>query len=148
MEFIIALLVFQYIGVVILSINVVGILAQRKGQNFGGWTFCCFLFGPLAILGAWASPVNRQALEERELHTGKAKRCPACQELVRVRATLCKHCGTALEGAPDALAKEKLGEDRAAAQVRYDKSTQKVLWWFLGAIGVVLFLILFVRPHL
>ena len=36
---------------------------------------------------------NTQELEKRQLKSGY-KKCPACAELIKIEAKICKHCGT------------------------------------------------------
>lgn len=67
-------------------------LAESKG-NSGGSFFLGFLFGPIGLLIAWAMPANVGTVETRLVRQGKRRTCPSCAELVRTKASKCRHCG-------------------------------------------------------
>ena len=84
------------IGWVVLS-ALAGSIAQAKGRSAAAYFFCSILFSPLVgiILALAVSPDNA-ALERKALRDGKARKCPACAELVKPDAIKCKHCGAEL----------------------------------------------------
>ena len=92
MEWIIVWLLCAVIGAVI---------SGNKGRGAGGGFFLGLLFGPLGILLAAVLPaVNTQPPSEaRQLAGGTVKKCPFCAELIRLEATVCKHCGRDVPGA-------------------------------------------------
>jgi len=65
------------------------LIGSTKGRPVSGAIFG-LLLGPLGWIG--------MALVESKL-----PKCPACQERIKPGALKCKHCGTALEGANEAV---------------------------------------------
>ena len=68
-------------------------IAQTKGRSFWGWWFYAILLFPITLIHAVVMSANTKELENRQLQDGH-KKCPACAELIKVEAKLCKHCGT------------------------------------------------------
>lgn len=71
-------------------------VASAKGNSSGAAALGGLLFGPLGLLMAWAYPVDGRALEDQQLRRREMRRCPACAELVRVKAIKCRYCGDEL----------------------------------------------------
>ncbi|MBI4704530.1 MAG: hypothetical protein HY744_25790 [Deltaproteobacteria bacterium] len=67
------------------------LIAYSKGRNSLGWFVCGLLIGPFALVVAALSPVARG---------GQFISCAACGEVIRVTATVCRHCGSAVPAAP------------------------------------------------
>jgi hypothetical protein len=71
------------LGWLIFSIAV-GILANARGRNGGGWFFLSLLISPL-LAGVIVLASGKQA--------GRTwRKCPSCAELVRREAVVCSHC--------------------------------------------------------
>ena len=67
---------------------VAAIAAHDKGRNLLGWFLAGFFLGPfgLAVLMLPARPLR-----------GKYAECPACLEVVKYDASVCRYCGTQFE---------------------------------------------------
>jgi hypothetical protein len=81
----------------------VALLANKRGRSAFGWFVIALLFSPLVGF------VFLLVLDDLSASTGSSAgvpsgathvKCPACAEWVMPEATVCKHCGHALE--PDA----------------------------------------------
>lgn len=73
---------------------IVALMAENKGHSGIGALILSLLFSPFvwAIVVAASQP-NQRELDRKDIKSGKAKRCPACDEIVRPKAKVCKHCG-------------------------------------------------------
>ena len=101
-----------------------GIVASNKGRSVAGWCFLGVALGPIGVLMAIVVSRNEAEIESRAIRFGKGRKCPSCAELVKPEATVCKHCGGALEPveAPKTVApetKEDLFERRARNAAYY-----------------------------
>lgn len=77
-------IIFSFIG---------GAIAHRKGNKFLSAFVVSLLLSPLiGIIVALAMAKNDAALEERKVKSGTHKRCPACRELIRRDARVCRFC--------------------------------------------------------
>lgn len=73
---------------------VVGVWSRRKGGSFISGFLFSLLLSPLiaGLILAVRKPL-KSTLEERELASGRMKRCPHCAELIRAEAKRCRFCG-------------------------------------------------------
>lgn len=75
---------------------VAGIIASGKGRSGCGWFILGLLLGPLALLGVAIASRDTRRDEQAGLQSGKLRRCPACAEVVKREATICRFCRTDL----------------------------------------------------
>jgi len=69
---------------------VASILAFERGRNSLGWFLAGLFIGPFALV---------VALLPRAPREGRFVRCPACLEVIRVDAAVCRFCGAPNEAA-------------------------------------------------
>jgi hypothetical protein len=62
-------------------------IAYGKGRNSLGWFVSGMFLGPFALVVALLPPVQRD---------GMYSRCPACREVIREDAAMCRYCHTTL----------------------------------------------------
>jgi len=75
----------------------VGAYASSKGRSAIGYFALSVILTPvLGIIIAVAAEPDIDKLEERAILAGKHRKCPYCAELVRMEASICKHCGKAI----------------------------------------------------
>ena len=66
---------------------VVGILASHRNRDFIRWFFLAAIISPLfAIFGLYAIPAATEDDDE------PTRRCPHCDESIRLAATVCRFC--------------------------------------------------------
>lgn len=71
--------------------------AEQKGLGGVGYFFLSLFLSPIVgLIGVALSPPNIEKIERRALRSGNARRCPACAELVRRQAIICRFCGADL----------------------------------------------------
>ena len=63
-------------------------IAKGKGRNMVGWFVASAFFWLPIIIVAVLPPIKA--------FPGKYRECPACKEIVKWNATVCKHCGVNL----------------------------------------------------
>ena len=78
----------MYILVGIVFAVVAAVIARTKGRNAVGWFIAGLFIGPFALVGAILPPKPNE---------GQFLRCPACYEVIRAEATLCRHCNSRLD---------------------------------------------------
>lgn len=84
-----------FLGCVISGI-ICAVIASNKGRSGAGWFFIGLLFPLLGIILAVVIGENKKVVEAQALRTGQAFKCPACAELIKPEANVCKHCQTDL----------------------------------------------------
>ena len=70
-------------------------LARSKGRSFFLWYILGIISWAIAAIVLIFLPKNQKGIDERMLKKGFRK-CPACSELIKEEALLCKHCNTDL----------------------------------------------------
>jgi len=78
----------MYIIVAIIFGVVSGTVACDKGRSAIGWFLAGLMIGPFA-LAVIALPTKPKS--------GRYAECPACFEIVKDEASVCRFCGTAFE---------------------------------------------------
>ena len=78
----------MYILVAVVFGAVAAIIARVKARNVVGWFLAGLLIGPFALV---------VVVLPARVKDGRFAECPACCEVVRADATVCRHCGTAFE---------------------------------------------------
>jgi hypothetical protein len=70
-------------------------MGERMGINQG---ILALLVLGTVVIGAGVI-ATRQKRKEIETHGDRYKRCPKCDEEIRIKAIVCKHCRSHLESA-------------------------------------------------
>lgn len=73
-------------------------IASSKGRSFVVWWIYGALLWIVATPHALMLRANQTIIDQAKAAEGY-KRCPACAEMVRAEASICKHCNTPLEPA-------------------------------------------------
>lgn len=82
----------------ILSI-VAAAIASNNGRSGFGYLLLSLILSPMiGIICVIAAGKNVARLEQDQINDGSKRRCPYCEEIVRVEAVKCRHCGSALAG--------------------------------------------------
>jgi predicted amidophosphoribosyltransferase len=72
--------------------------AGKRGMNEFGWGIGVFLamifFLPLYLIVR--KPVLRTVIEQEQLESGNARKCPFCAEVIKAEAQVCRFCGREL----------------------------------------------------
>lgn len=85
-------------------------IADKKGHSFAGFWVYGVLFFVLALIHAWMLDVDDLELERRALMSKTNRKCPACAEVIKTEARICRHCQTAVPPTDDILrTKDKPG---------------------------------------
>ncbi|MFQ5543856.1 MAG: hypothetical protein ACE5FY_05845 [Nitrospiria bacterium] len=80
----------------IISGAIVGVIAEQKNRPFFPWAIYGFWFFFVAIIHV--AVIGDKSYEDAQLKGVGYVKCPACAEMVRQDASLCKHCKTPLAG--------------------------------------------------
>jgi hypothetical protein len=76
---------------------VIAVVASGRGRSGLGFFFLSFFLSPLVgFIVLMVSKPNQQVLEQRALAGGELRKCPACAELVKTEALICRYCGREL----------------------------------------------------
>lgn len=72
-------------------------IAIEKGRSGFGFFLIAVILSPLfGIICAFAAGKNTDYLEQQQINNGSMRRCGSCDEIVRVEAIKCRHCGSEL----------------------------------------------------
>lgn len=110
----------------------VALLANKRGRSTFGWFVIAVLLSPLVgfIFLLVLDDLSPSAGSSAGVPSGATHvKCPACAEWVRPEATVCKHCGHALEPDADFYVR------KANFQANY--KAKKEPWDALQWIGVI-----------
>jgi hypothetical protein len=70
-------------------------IAQSKGRSFIGWWLYGAALFIVALPHALLMSADSREVDRQRLAAGDAKKCPACAELIRSEARVCRFCQTA-----------------------------------------------------
>lgn len=68
-------------------------ICEGKGRSAALGLFLGLLFGPIGVIICALLGKDESELAQRALKEGKMKECPACAELVKRDANVCRYCG-------------------------------------------------------
>ena len=68
-------------------------IAQSKGRNFFLWWLYGWALFIIALVHAILLKPDQKYADQRALGGGGMKKCPACAEIIRSEATVCRYCG-------------------------------------------------------
>ncbi len=71
---------------------VVGIIAGGKGHSFFAWGFYGLVIWPIALVHILVTKPNAERVEAKAVGSGSHKKCPACAEMVKAEARICRFC--------------------------------------------------------
>lgn len=74
----------------------VAFLASQKGRTTHLWFLYGLFIWPIALVHVVFTSQNAAAAEARTLAAGDQRKCPACAELVKREAVICRYCRTEL----------------------------------------------------
>lgn len=68
-------------------------IAKSKGRNFALWWLYGAALFIVALPHALLMSADERGLERAALATGAVRKCPACAELIKAEAKVCRYCG-------------------------------------------------------
>jgi hypothetical protein len=88
----VALTGISWLSLIVVLSNLVANYAQNKGRSYWKYFILCFLLSPIItfIIAAVSRP-SEESKEKSAIKRG-GKKCPACAEVVKADAKICKHC--------------------------------------------------------
>ena len=110
-------------------------IAQTKGKSFGAWYVYGLFLLPITF-------VHSLILDRDD------RKCPHCAELVKLEATVCKHCGSELEVEVEVekavtVKPRTFTQEEIATQKRIDQKDRIGALVILAAVaGLMIFLVL------
>lgn len=113
----------------------IGVVAERKGLDFGRWFLYGFLVWPVALVHLVMAGPGTKVREHEAVASGEMKKCPSCAELVRREAIKCRFCGSELPPVSRPAA-------RVAATPAPSRSTMSLLI-LLGLAAVLVYVYLY-----
>ena len=76
-----------------------GRYAKGRGLSFAKFFWISMITSPLVgFIWCYVTPEDIEKVEYTKIVNKQSKRCPHCDEIVRVLANKCKHCGSDLSG--------------------------------------------------
>jgi len=79
-----------------------GWIAAQKGRSGTGFFLLALFLSPLiGILAAAFASRNDATLAKQALRKGIMVKCPACAELIKREATICRFCNQPIEVSPE-----------------------------------------------
>ena len=74
---------------------ITGVIADSKGRSFIGWFFFGMALFIVALPCVLLARPSQKSLDTQALAAG-GRKCPACAEIVRREARVCRFCGAQL----------------------------------------------------
>ena len=103
-------------------------IAQTKGKSFGAWYVYGLFLLPITF-------VHSLILDRDD------RKCPHCAELVKLEATVCKHCGSELE-AQTSQKNISLTQEEIATRKRLDQKARIGALVLLTSVILMIFIVL------